>query len=342
MQVKLSEVYKYSHIRPDLNLSERELVVEFYWNGETWPLYLPDENGILIQVQSVGGPISGNYFAEFPNREDDIHFQFLDTLWQKGIYKGMSSNVRALDNAVVKLGVLIAQMVQNYHGKKGIPFSSDLITANVEHFLVTIRSIFDFLYESIVKLLAAHPSRKKKPSLPKKLSRFILSGNTIASTDDVVNKYDLPSDFVRFYVEQAHFFIQIRQLRDKIIHGSRQNIQTIFDMPRGYGFGKTEKPFSEFYEIKNNQVDGNIASLVPFLSHIMKTVIGSCDNLISSLFREYGFLPTISPLNSLYSRHPFNYYSKALMDTSNNQPVWFSDIIPPVALSEKLKLDYQP
>jgi len=337
MQILQSELHKFIHIRGDIDLEKRVFVNEFYWDGKTWPFYIPDKNGVLIPTK-MEGLGSGNYFAKSSNREDDINFQFLDTLWQKGVYIGMASKVRALVNAVVKLGVLIAQIVQNYHNRSNIPYSNDFVTAHLEHVLITVRSIFDFIYECIVELLKLNPSRTKKPNLPSKLSKFILTGNEEIDVDATTKKYDLSSQFVKVYAEQAPFFIQIRKLRTKIIHGARQNLPYIYDRPRGYGFNKSEKPFCEIYTIKANQIDGSIVSLIPLLSHIVNKTIGSCDNLISTLFREYSFLPKISPDNNLYSRQPYNYYIKILLDNSENPPIWLDEIISPTELNEKLEL----
>lgn len=340
MNILISELHKFSHIRTDIDLKIREFIAERFWDGETWqPIYAPNQNGILIPLQTIGGPISGNYYAKSINREDDIYFPFLNTLWQQGAYKGMIPYIRALDNAVIKLGVLVAQMVQNYYNRKRIPFSTDFITVHVEHFLITVRSIFDFFYECIIELLKRHPSRDKKPNLPEKLSKFILKGGQSADIGNISKKYDLPYDFVELYTHQASFFIQIRKLRDRIIHGSRQNLQTIFEMPKGYGFSKSQVPFSEFHEIKNKQVDGNIASLIPLLGHIIKVIFQSCNRLIELLFKKYNFLPEISPQNLLISRQPYNYYIKIFLEDTGHPPIWFEDIISLKKLNVKFKID---
>ena len=325
----MSEFYKLFHIRKDLDNRIVPLCPVLDAEGK-WHAWL--RIGKDLKEISIIKPIEDTYFAKKLDSEQDVYFDFMNFMYQRGTREDVYPILGCIRNDVYNLAACF-QKIELFHKLKheqNIEINRFVIT-EIEYIFSVCRSLFD-LFQFIAKKYWAgiklFDSTIKKRDLNDSFAGMALKGEEIRTADELQKKFGLPLPWANLYIQEADFFKKIRKYRDSIHHqGLTPNI--IFHAPEGFAISSTYKPFACFNIWKKETfLRNNLAPVKPIIAFVVKETLGAMDRYINMLSRIIKFPEEIAPGYRLFMRSYHIHKLTELEDYIENNP-WY-EVLPKV------------
>jgi len=275
-KVTLEELRKLDHINAD-ELRGREAHLLPVWDGERWHLWVPDADGALTEVKIVDVAHSTYLTRDSLADDNDLYLSFLHFTRQHLCYNGINRFISAIEDDFHLLAVSVAKIDHFFKSKEGIErgLLSSFVRSELETIFVVSRSVFDLTQETIsrywndyIQLLdQVQNAKKKNRKLPSSFRKIILEGERTSTAEEITEKYALPLEASRRYEKWSDFFVRLRGIRDKIVHGPN-SAEVIFSTEKGFCVRPSDDVFTGFEWKPEHYYNENIVSLRPWLSHI--------------------------------------------------------------------------
>lgn len=275
--------------------------LNFYVNGE-WHLWLLTENQ-LTKIKAW--PVEGNYFGDAPERSTDQRFLFLEVLAQRTLFTDVYRQFHGIWNDFQSLAASLGKMRLFYDAHRDGREVCRYAQTEVEYLILVCRSMFDLLQETV----AAHWDRihisnaTGKRQLPKSFADVVLSANELRLAEQIQAKYGLFPAMVEWYTKYAAFFLKLRIMRDRLVHGGNKAVDLLFVTDRGFAISRDLKPFCDLYNWPTEvELPNRLVPLRPVLCTIVKTVRQACDDFGEVLASFVKLPPEMMPGLKFYSR----------------------------------------
>jgi hypothetical protein len=288
------------------NLQGRFLCSLFFYNGE-WHSWI--EAGDRI-VKAQMWPAEAMYFGTSPELQTDIGFHFLDTIAQKLSFLPLSRTLFGIQDDVFNLSASLAKVRLLHEAKKDIKNGiSRMVATEVEYMHGVCRSLFDLWQHVLITVwnnIELLDAKTKKKELPNSYRRMLFEANKLRTVDDLTERFGIPAPLAECYVRSAGFFVDLRKLRDNVIHlGS--SVQVIFEGENGFLISEKEVPFRGLSIWHPEEREPNdLVPLLPALAYVVWRTLGTCDEFSRTIARIFLLPPPIVPKMSLYLRGYFN------------------------------------
>lgn len=278
-----------------------------FYDGE-WHSWT-DVGGKMVKMQMW--PAEAVYFGTSAEQQTDICFHFLDAVAQKLSFLPLGRTLFALQDDVFNLSASLAK-VRLLHGakkdtKNGI---SRMVATEVEYLIGVCRTVFDLWQRNVLKTLwnkieLLDPKTKKKV-LPDSYRGMVLNDKSLRTVEELTESYGIPTPLAECYARSADFFLDLRKLRDNIIHlGS--SVQIIFEGENGFLISEKQVPFRGLSIWHPEEREPNdLVPLLPALAYVVWRTLGTCDEFSRTIEQIFQLPPPIVPEMSLYLRGYFN------------------------------------
>lgn len=299
--ISMKELEQVPYLAKPFPASSIVASLSFFVGGE-WHCWLPV--GGKLQKMKMW-PYEASYFGDRPERGTDQFFPLFDLLAQRTLQPGMTRAKNGLQNDFRGLAASLAKM-SLYHreGIGGVEVRWFMQT-ELEYVLMVARSVFDLLQE----VISAHwasikvAGQRHKRKLPGSFSDVIRQGDRLRTAEEIAEKYSLSPSLADWYSAQAPFFMVLRSLRDKVMHGGALPAETLFVTDRGFAIFRDLKPFSELYQWPVEcELPNHLVPLRPVVCRIIQSTRDACDSFAKYLLDNVQLPPEIAPGFRYYSR----------------------------------------
>jgi hypothetical protein len=133
---------------------------------------------------------------------------------------GVMDDISNLSASLAKLQLLHASRDSVGSG------TTRMVATEVEYILSVCRSLFDLLQEVISKLwqkVTLTASAGKKRPMKGSFASVALFHEAPVTAEKLVEKYGLPEPLAVFYTAVAPFFLQLRTIRNNLLHHGRRS-----------------------------------------------------------------------------------------------------------------------
>jgi hypothetical protein len=171
--------------------------------------------------------------------------------------------------------------------------------------------------------------RRRQSTALWKIARHLLEAGsprkeTSRSAEEIEERFGLPKPLAEQYTRVASFFLQLRSVRDDVVHRG-QGFGHIFETERGFCVNPTQKPFSSFSGwSKQHYYNENIVSVLPWIAHIVLQTIDACNNLMTAFASVIQLPPEIAPGFGVFVRGPHTESLAELLDIHSGSPPWWA------------------
>ena len=291
------------------NLQGRIVMSGFFHDGCQWRIWTPIATGHLVELKIVD-LAEGFYFAQQPQSPADAHFQFMEFIAQhtsfpelKFAVVGMMDDISNLSASLSKLQLLHAS--RNEVGS-GI---QRMVATELEYILSVCRSLFDLLQEVINKLwkmvTLTNPATTKRP-MKGSFASVALFQDAPATAEKLVEKYGLPQPLADFYVSVTPFFLQLRTIRDNLVHHGSQ-VQTIFSDDADFLISGHLRPFESMKIWRDHERQpNNLVPLRPAINALVYRTLAVCERFSQVMQQHFQLPPSLVPGMHLFMRGYFN------------------------------------
>ncbi|BDV43606.1 hypothetical protein GURASL_25290 [Geotalea uraniireducens] len=167
-------------------------------------------------------------------------------------------------------------------------------------------------------------SRRRGRSIPETFSKLVLKEKKFLKTaSEIELQYGIPHVIAVQYERSAGFFAELRNIRDRIVHGGSGMI-TIFDTDKGFCVSPNDEPFSKFGGWNDShKYNENIVSILPWIASIVVNTIESCNNLMSAFASTIMFPPEVAPGYRVFVRGPATKHLYEVLEIFNGRSPWW-------------------
>jgi hypothetical protein len=153
----------------------------------------------------------------------------------------------------------------------------------------------------------AAEAHRRAHQLPQTFSRMVLDKKeNPKSADEIESQHSLPRPLAEQYSNIAPFFLYLRKIRDRVIHGGG-GFGHIFDTERGFCVDPKIFPFSEFKGWRSNCFyNENIVSILPWIADTISRTINACNGLVQTFASIIQLPPDLAPGHFVFVRGPHN------------------------------------
>lgn len=304
------------------------------WENNKWHLWVPAGDR-LIKLE--GTPVASEYVAKAPADTRDIHIPFVDMAWQHFSYPNVHPLLRSICTDIRHLSVSLSKMKHTFETREqvGSTLVADFFITELEYLLAVTRSIFDLMQEVMAALwndgtvlldTKAEELRKQHKLTDKSFRKVVFreDGN-LRSAEELVQKYSFPVALAEGYANSAAFFKEIRDYRDKIIHGGTE-VGAIYVTEKGFCVSPDNKICRNFFETNSDEVikyNDSIVSIVPWLNYMIMGTIESLGHLLSSFAKQIKCPPEVAPGYRVFIRNPANNGFSTLLDYQASKNPWW-------------------
>jgi len=276
-----------------------------------------------------------NYVAKQPARDSDIFIPFVDLMWQRASYPEVCFFISAICDDFHNMGTSIAKLKLFFDSRNSFApsmMASNFAATEIEYLIILTRSVFDLLQEIISRIWSNYV-RMKNPEeeklrrsrkLPDTFSKMILRDkNILKNSNDIQQQYGIPKVLAKEYANSAVFFVDLRDMRDQIVHGGSART-TIFNTEKGFCVSSTDKPFNKFNGWdESHRYNNNLYSILPWIANIIIQTISSCNNLMNALASCVLFPPEIAPGYRVFVRGPATKSLYEVLEISKGNSPWW-------------------
>ena len=235
--------------------------------------------------------IEGEYFAKERVLDNDLHSIFMDFMVQRYAIEGINPLLGAVRSDMNNIAACYRKM-ELFHELRSdsrIDVCRFVIT-EIECTFYVCRSLFDIL-QRIAKVIWR--GTNSGSDLKDSFADMALRGEEIRSTEEISQRYGLPTQWSEFYVQEAPFFRKVKKYRDDIVHRSMTPfrrelsgdkvlyIDMLYSTDKGFAVKPDYKPFSSFgvWKAETFQpilLEGTeVASIRPIVAFIIKETLGA-------------------------------------------------------------------
>lgn len=291
------------------NLQGRIVMSGFFHDGCRWRTWTPIATGHLVELKIVD-LAEGFYFAEKPQSPTDAYFRFMEFIAQHASFPELKLAVVGMMDDIPNLSASLSKL-QLLHASRdrvgsGIP---RMVATEVEYVLSVCRSLFDLLQEVINKLwqmvTLTTPATTKRP-MKGSFASVALFQEAPATAEKLVEKYGLPQPLADFYVAVTPFFLQLRTIRDNLIHHGSQ-VQTIFSDDSDFLISGHLRPFESMKLWRDHERQpNNLVPLRPAINAVVYRTLAVCERFSEVMRQHFQLPPPLVPGMHLFMRGHFN------------------------------------
>jgi hypothetical protein len=332
-KIKAEDLKKMPHLNIE-GLQGRTVNMMPVWENGEWHMWFATDAGLI--KGKIVDLSCGDYLAHAPAQPTDLHIPFMHILWQHISWPSITPYIVAISDDIQNLGVSTAKMrfffdhVSTMRGQT----STSFVTTELEYSVMLARSIFD-LFQKLISIVwdqnvrlsdtELERTRKRIGSLPETFSKMVLADKKVLRTSEEIQaKYGLPPTLAKEYESAGHFFSQLRDIRDSLVHGTKP-FGTVFETEKGFCVDPKSQPYSGLVEWKAfHYYNENIVSLTPWIAEVAVNTIQTCHRLVLSFATSIAQPPEIAPGYLVYTRGPQNLALMNLLDIKNGSDPWWT------------------
>lgn len=314
------------------NLGNRTVNLMPLWDGQGWNMWVPGPHG-LINMKPIDA-MQVDYVATQPARESDLFIPFVDLMWQRASWPEICPFISAICDDFHNMGTSLAKLRLFFNSRHLVEpgSTSNFAATEVEYLIILARTIFDLLQETIARLWSNYVSlndeeaerRRRGRGLPDTFSKLVLrEKRTLKSVSEIAEQYGIPDVLAAEYSKSAAFFAELRNMRDRIVHGGG-GIRTIFDTEKGFCVSSRDEPFSRYDGWNDShRFNDNLVSILPWISSIVVKTINSCNALMTAFAAIIIFPPEIAPGYRVFVRGPATKNLYEILQIFNGSSPWW-------------------
>lgn len=318
---------KLFHIRKDIKNRIVPLCPVLDAEGK-WHVWL--DRGTDFQEIKIIKPVESDYFAQKADSREDVFFEFLNFMYQRGTREDVYPILQAITSDMHNLSACLAKL-ELFHRLKNEQ-QLDIhrfVVIEIEYIFGVCRSLFD-LFQLIAKKywdgIQLFEYNHRKRELKNSFRNMVLKGEaeTIKSSEEIQTQFGLPPQWADFYIKEADFFKKIRKYRDDIHHrGLTPNI--IFHTAKGFAIQADYEPFACFNIWKSETFQpNNLAPIKPIIAFVIKETFAAMNRYVQMLAEIIKFPEEITPGYYLFMRGHHIYKLTELKDYIENN-VWYPE-----------------
>jgi hypothetical protein len=312
-------------------LGDRAVNLMPLWDGEKWLSWVPIDGGNIIQMPILG-VAEGNYLAKTAQLNSDLFVPFVDLMWQRASWPEIVPFINAMEDDFRNMGTSIAKLKHIFQTRNLLPPGAcrAFAATELEYLIVLCRTVFDLLQEIIAQIWharvvlldpAAERSRKAG-KLPDTFSRMCLRDNNPRSTSEMEGKCGLPGPLAEQYAQATPFFIELRELRNGIVHHGTE-FDHIFDTERGFCIRKDSHVLSAISCRFTHEYNEHLVSILPFLSTVIMQTISTCTSLVNTFASLIQLPEAIAPSYHVFVRGPHTSALLEVLEIYNGASPWW-------------------
>jgi hypothetical protein len=312
MEVPASALTKIPWINPRA-IDGRRINLMPHWDGEKWNVY--HFHGKIVIPLQVFDISASEYLATAPQRPTDIRIPFAEIMWQRASFTDTTRFIHGILRDFANFSTSVHKLKFLHSKRSEIPdlIVCDYARTEIEYILSLARGIFDLLQELFSVLWSGYvklrdPIRekaRKQAKMPTSFARVVLKGGSkITTAEELSRRWGLPEILAAEYVGVAPFFLNLRDWRDRIIHGG-SDVGLIFIDDVGFQVQAENKLFSWADCWSPNQINENgLAPLDPWLTQVIFGSMGICSAFAYHFAQTIQLPEPIAPGLMVFSRNP--------------------------------------
>lgn len=210
--------------------------------------------------------------------------------------------------------------------------ASGFAATELEYLVVLARGVFDLLQEIIASIWKTHvklndptaEKRRKAQSLPETFSKIVLRDKVeVRSTVEIETQFGLPTNMADAYSSCGLFFLDLRNVRDNIVHGG-SGISHVFDTERGFCVDPKMRPFCNFGGwLDVHRYNENLVSVLPWVASVVIKTVDACNVLMGELSRSIILPAELAPGYHVFVRGPYNDALLEVLQVAQGRLPWW-------------------
>jgi hypothetical protein len=279
----------------------------FFADGQ-WRVWTPAE-GKLFELKIVE-PIEMFYWSSAPQSEKDVYIQLLDFIAQRAAFPELKHAVSGLMDDVLNLTILPSKIDVLHTARMSVGSGiRRMVTTEIEYLFSLCRSLFDLLQEVIAgiwKIVELNDASVKKKPLKSSFREMVMFEGKPVTRQSLESRFGLPALIADTYVGASQFFLDLRMMRDNLVHHG-SHVQTIFDGDDGFLIAGHLRPFSSMQIWREEEKQpNNLVPLLPALSAMIYGSLAVCGAFSRAIEQTIGFPAPLVPGMNLYLRCPLS------------------------------------
>ncbi|WP_124609894.1 hypothetical protein [Burkholderia seminalis] len=300
------------------NLDRRIVMSNFFHDGTRWRTWARVATGALVKLNIVE-LAEGFYFAEKPQSPTDAHFRFMDFIAQHASFPELKLAVAGVMDDISNLSASLAKLQLLHTSRDNVGSGiTRMVATEVEYVLSVCRSLFDLLQEVINKLwqkVTLTGTANTKRPMKGSFAAVALFQEAPATAEKLVEKFGLPLPLVDFYVAVTPFFLQLRTIRDNLVHHGSQ-MQIIFSGDADFLISGHLRPFESMKIWRDQERQpNNLVPLRPAINSVVYRTLAVCEQFSEVMRQHFQLPPPVVPGMHLFMRGPFN---SSFLDAMND------------------------
>jgi len=309
--INVSELAKIPFLDAD-NFHGRSIPCLSFYHDHEWHLWIPTPAGALRKMK--GEPAESDYFAESPERETDMYFDFLSFIAKRACWPRLASPINAITDDVLNLGASLAKLSLFHQASKDRELNlSRFVSTEIEYIFGVCRSLFDLLQEVISDLwetVTLHDKAAPKKKLHRAFTPMVMKKNQLWSKEEISSHHAIPDVLAHFYHQSAPFYQMLKTFRDDITHHGK-HVDYVFVTERGFAVPRGTQPFASFgVWDEEHLLPNDLASLRPAIAYVITETLATCERFSQVIQTTIQFPPDIAPGFDLFVR---GYHNEELL-----------------------------
>jgi hypothetical protein len=313
------------YVADGIQLRGRAIFVLPYFSHEEGEWYdfldVPRRGLMRVAIRGVAG---GAYLAsERLSADEDLYLPLEELVFQRMSLPSLARQLSGLEDVVENFASLLElyELVsQNCHEKRaGARETAQLL---VNQLVVLARTAFDVL-QGICRQACATTRRlddQSKPLMkpfPRKdsFADIALDSGAPRSREALMAAYDMPEAIAEFYNGHAAFLMNIRSIRDSIVHRGH-NAGFVYDLERGLAVATDRRPWSELGIWEDAWLERNaLGSLRALFAYVTLHAMTATTAFAEAFSTCIALPEPMSPANHVFLRGPLNHHLLGLSET---------------------------
>ena len=313
VDVTIEELRKVTYL-DTRQMDDRTVNLMPLWDGTHWRMWFPTPSGLV--EGKIADTTEGDYVGVTAAKPSDLFIPFVHLMWQRASWREICPLIIAICDDFHNMGTSVAKLRHFFGCRLAPPGGANRFASTELEYLATLtRTVFDLLQEMIsiiwrerVKLLdESAETYRRGHQLPETFSKVALQDKeSFKSADEIERQYRLPRLLAEQYASLGPFFLQLRDLRNRVVHGG-SGIGWIFTTERGFCIDPKSPPFSSFKGWRpEHHYNENLTSVLPWIANMILQTINACNSLMSTFASIIQLPPEIAPGYYVFVRGPHN------------------------------------
>ena len=188
-----------------------------------------------------------------------------------------------------------------------------MIEAELGYLLILVRRFYDLL-QKVMKEAGAlvkdihNTSRSLLHSLPDSFADIVEFKDQTRTSEEIMNKWNLPKQIADFYVSEAKHFLLVRSIRVDLEHRGKST-GTIFDHPDGFAVSISSPPWLDF-PIWNAAAKrpNDLGSVRALMAYLINDALDLGSRFVKAFWSCIGTPKAIANDINCYLRNPFSHH----------------------------------